>query len=168
MRQAPRPSRTAGLHSQLPRRERRLPGGRPSPYAHTPAHTPLRHPQVPGDAPYTTAELHPDGLILATGGADSVVRIWELRGQKNVAQFEGHTAPVRGGLLWGFAGGRRLREGSRLRGRAAVWTSGELRGRMYGGGGIEERGAVSRAHHGGEGRARDGGGVFRCGVHWGK
>ncbi|GBF98278.1 spliceosome nuclear pre-mRNA splicing factor [Raphidocelis subcapitata] len=50
--------------------------------------------QVTGDAPYTAAEFHPDGLILATGGADSVVRVWEMRGQKNVAQFEGHTAPV--------------------------------------------------------------------------
>lgn len=55
---------------------------------------------MPGDSPYTTAEFHPDGLILATGSQDKVVRIWELRGQKNVAQFEGHNAPVRGVLVW--------------------------------------------------------------------
>lgn len=78
-----------------------------------PAH-PLNHstpavdspPQVTGDAPYTSAEFHPDGLILATGGGDNVVRVWEMRAQKNVAQFEGHAAPVGGG---GGACGRAAR-----------------------------------------------------------
>lgn len=60
--------------------------------SHTRAHTP--RPQVAGESAYTSAQFHPDGLILATGAADKVVRIWELRGQKNVAQFEGHAAPV--------------------------------------------------------------------------
>lgn len=50
--------------------------------------------QVTGESGCTSAEFHPDGLILATGAGDKVVRIWELRGQKNVAQFEGHSAPV--------------------------------------------------------------------------
>jgi pre-mRNA-processing factor 19 len=31
---------------------------------------------------YTSAEFHPDGLILGTGTADSLVRIWEARQQK--------------------------------------------------------------------------------------
>ena len=31
---------------------------------------------------YTAAEIHPDGLILGAGTADSLVRIWELRQRK--------------------------------------------------------------------------------------
>ncbi|KAK9838127.1 hypothetical protein WJX81_002866 [Elliptochloris bilobata] len=42
----------------------------------------------------TSAEFHPDGLILGTGTADALVRIWEVRQQKNVAKFEGHKGPV--------------------------------------------------------------------------
>jgi len=30
----------------------------------------------------TCAEFHPDGLILGTGTADALVRIWEVRQQK--------------------------------------------------------------------------------------
>ena len=30
----------------------------------------------------TSAEFHPDGLILGTGTADALVRIWEVRQQK--------------------------------------------------------------------------------------
>lgn len=33
-------------------------------------------------AGYSTAALHPDGLILCTGTEDSLVRIWETRTQK--------------------------------------------------------------------------------------
>lgn len=45
-------------------------------------------------AGYTSVQFHPDGLILATGTASKVVRIWELRQVKNVAVFEGHLGPV--------------------------------------------------------------------------
>lgn len=38
--------------------------------------------------------FHPDGLILATGTADNVVRIWDMAALNNVATFEGHEGAV--------------------------------------------------------------------------
>ena len=43
---------------------------------------------------YSSAALHPDGLILATGGVQSTVRVWESRTQKSVAKFDGHSGAV--------------------------------------------------------------------------
>jgi pre-mRNA-processing factor 19 len=93
-------SRLAGTHSSSP------PPTSPHPHPH-PHKKHIN--QVPGESPYASAQFHPDGLILATGGADKAVKIWEMKGQKNVATFEGHAAPVswgrlRGGgaaILWG-------------------------------------------------------------------
>lgn len=34
---------------------------------------------------YTSAEFHPDGLILGAGTEDSTIRVWEMRQQKVTA-----------------------------------------------------------------------------------
>jgi len=50
--------------------------------------------QVTSDKPLSAVSIHPDGVILGTGSSDSVVKVWDLKTQKNVASFEGHQGAV--------------------------------------------------------------------------
>lgn len=38
--------------------------------------------------------FHPDGLILATGTEDNLIRVWDLKSLKNVATFRGHKGAI--------------------------------------------------------------------------
>ncbi|KND02301.1 uncharacterized protein SPPG_02775 [Spizellomyces punctatus DAOM BR117] len=52
--------------------------------------------QSEGGQAYTAAQFHPDGLILATGTNDSLVRLWDVKSQNNVRSFEGHKGKITG------------------------------------------------------------------------
>lgn len=43
---------------------------------------------------FTSAQFHPDGMILGTGTVEKIVSIWDLRTLNNVATFESHAGSV--------------------------------------------------------------------------
>jgi len=44
--------------------------------------------------PFTCCHIHPDGYIFSVGTQNNVIRIFDLRNQKNVASFQGHTGAI--------------------------------------------------------------------------
>jgi len=48
----------------------------------------------PEESPLTCVMFHPDGLILATGSEDSLIRVWDIKSLKNVATFRGHKGGI--------------------------------------------------------------------------
>jgi len=34
--------------------------------------------------------FHPDGMLFGSGTLDKIIRIWDMKSQKNVVNFEGH------------------------------------------------------------------------------
>lgn len=43
---------------------------------------------------FTSTQIHPDGMIVATGSSGGVVRVWDVKSQSKVADFEGHTGGI--------------------------------------------------------------------------
>ncbi|HEX2314308.1 MAG TPA: hypothetical protein VHJ17_11260 [Thermomonospora sp.] len=50
---------------------------------------------APGTGPMNAVAVSPDGRLIATGGDDRHVRLWDARSHRPVAVLTGHTRPVR-------------------------------------------------------------------------
>ena len=48
----------------------------------------------PVSLPLTAVDFSPDGKIIATGGADRLVRLWDVETGKELRRFEGHRASI--------------------------------------------------------------------------
>ncbi len=47
------------------------------------------------DTKFQSCNFHPDGLILGTGTANGIFKIWDIREQKNVSSLTGHNGAVK-------------------------------------------------------------------------
>jgi serine/threonine protein kinase/WD40 repeat protein len=56
-----------------------------------------------GASSNTTVAWHPDGNLLATGGSDKRIQIWDVKAQRKVAVLEGHAQQVYG-LMFHWSG----------------------------------------------------------------
>lgn len=66
--------------------------------------------------PVSAVAFHPDGMRLATGGADNLVHLWDMAGRERVASLRGHSWTIRalafspdGRLLASGSGDRTIR-----------------------------------------------------------
>lgn len=48
----------------------------------------------PGDAGYSVASFHPDGVLLGAGKADGIITIWDVKSQQAALSFGGHGGSV--------------------------------------------------------------------------
>jgi pre-mRNA-processing factor 19 len=47
------------------------------------------------EAGLSAVKIHPDGIIMATGGDDNIVNVWDIRtGKAPKARFEGHSGAI--------------------------------------------------------------------------
>jgi pre-mRNA-processing factor 19 len=65
---------------------------------HDLAHSTTRAKVTFDDAGFNSAQIHPDGILLATACTDAIVRVWDISQQVKAAEFPGHTTALKEGV----------------------------------------------------------------------